>query len=284
MVALVAVLVAGAAHALVAAEPRARRVECGEEITGDVRLTADLRCPGPSGLVVAADGVEVDLDGHAITGPGLVAGRSTPSQGISVEAHDATIRGGRITGWDVGVRVGWGRSPRSAALADVRLEADGVGASVGDGSSLFVTTSLLRGNNTGITAQGQLVVDRSRVEENFTGVAVQSGEPGGPFTLRGSLVQRNNFGLMCHRPGFLVERSTFAHNDTALIASDCRPSAVLGSAFLRNGDHLWLDEPGSVTVACTLLTRSGGPEEVAVQPCGSWPGPPPGTGRPLPLR
>ncbi|WP_432492366.1 right-handed parallel beta-helix repeat-containing protein [Kineococcus auxinigenes] len=264
---MVVVLAAVAAHALATPEPPARRVACGETITADVRLAADLRCPGPSGLVVAADGVEVDLDGHEITGPGLVAGRSAAAHGISVEAHDVTIRGGRIAGWDVGVRVGWGRSPRSAALADVRLESNGVGAVVADGSSLFVTTSLLRGNNTGATAQGQLAVHRSRVEENFTGVAVQSGEPGGPFTLRESLVQRNNIGVMCHRPGFLVERSTFASNDTALLASGCRPSVVRGSAFVRNGDHLWLGDPDALVVVCTSFTRRGGPEEVRVRPC-----------------
>ncbi|WP_432533733.1 hypothetical protein [Kineococcus arenarius] len=278
MAAVVVVLAAVAAHALATPEPRARRVACGETITADVRLAADLRCPGTSGLVVAADGVEVDLDGHEITGPGLVAGRSAAAQGISVSARDVTVRGGRVAGWDVGVRVGWGRSPRSAALVDVRLESDGVGAVVADGSSLFITTSLLRGNNTGVTAQGQLAVHRSRVEENFTGVAVQSGEPGGPFTLRDSVVQRNNIGVMCHRPGFLVERSTFAQNDTALLASGCRPSVVRGSAFLRNGDHLWLDAPDALVVVCTSFTRRGGPEEVLVRPCAARSGGPGGVG------
>ncbi|WP_337061726.1 hypothetical protein [Kineococcus sp. G2] len=262
--AVLTVAAAGVVHA-VTAEPPARRVRCGEVLTADVRLAADLRCDGPGGLVVAADGVDVDLDGHAVTGPGLVTGRSSAAHGISVRARGATVRDGRVDGWDVGIDVV--ARGATAAVRDVRLEADGVGAAVGEGSSLYVTTSLLRGSNTGATAQGTLVVDRSRVEENFTGVAVQTGEPGGPVTLRRTLLRHNHIGLLCHRPGFLVERSAFAANDTALVTSDCAPWTVRESAFTGNALHLWLDESRPFTFACTSFTPRDVPQEVRVQPC-----------------
>lgn len=48
-------------------EPRA--VECGEEIVEDTVMANDLTCPG-NALVIAADGIRLDLNGHVIDGPG----------------------------------------------------------------------------------------------------------------------------------------------------------------------------------------------------------------------
>src|SRR5689334_6435329 len=47
----------------------ARELACGTQITSSVTLANDLTCD-PVGLVVAADGVVLDLGGHTITGPG----------------------------------------------------------------------------------------------------------------------------------------------------------------------------------------------------------------------
>jgi hypothetical protein len=44
-------------------------VQCGQVITQDVRLDSDLECPpDTTGLVIGADDVTVDLNGHTISG------------------------------------------------------------------------------------------------------------------------------------------------------------------------------------------------------------------------
>ena len=71
---------------------------CGMMIVDDVKLDGHLTCPG-DGLIVAADGVGIDLNGYAIAGPGTGAGIDvTGRSGVS-------IRGGTITNFAVGVRV-----------------------------------------------------------------------------------------------------------------------------------------------------------------------------------
>ena len=65
---------------------------CGLVVTEDIKLESDLLdCPG-DGLIVAADGVTIDLDGHSIVGF-----RNERTAGIrAVGVNDLTITGGTI--------------------------------------------------------------------------------------------------------------------------------------------------------------------------------------------
>jgi parallel beta-helix repeat protein len=71
---------------------------CGTTITSDLKLDHDLACSG-DGLVLGADGIRVDLNGHTLAGSGaglgvLVAARS-----------DVTIANGVIRNFGVAVRM-----------------------------------------------------------------------------------------------------------------------------------------------------------------------------------
>jgi hypothetical protein len=73
----------------------ATTVSCGQVITTDVRLTADLNCSG-SALTIGASDVAVDLAGHSITGDGSgqaieVYGTNSDSTLINITVRDGTI-------------------------------------------------------------------------------------------------------------------------------------------------------------------------------------------------
>ena len=80
-----------------AAAGRSPSVTCGSVVTSDIRLTADLDCPGP-GLVIGADGVRIDLGGHTLSGPG---------DGVGIDGNGGfdrfTIRNGTISGFLHGI-------------------------------------------------------------------------------------------------------------------------------------------------------------------------------------
>jgi Right handed beta helix region len=70
---LVRVPLTVAVVALLALAPAAsaQPLACGSVVTHDVTLDADIHCPSPgdpTGLVVGASGITIDLNGHAITG------------------------------------------------------------------------------------------------------------------------------------------------------------------------------------------------------------------------
>jgi nitrous oxidase accessory protein NosD len=75
---------------------------CGEVLTRNVRLTHDLTgCPG-AGLVVGADGITIDLGGHAVRGNG----GTSLTDGIGIVLQDrshVTIRNGEVAGFFIGV-------------------------------------------------------------------------------------------------------------------------------------------------------------------------------------
>src|SRR6185503_5706024 len=67
---LLTALVTAAILALGGGQALASHVACGDVITKDTRLDSDLiDCSGP-GIVIGADGIALDLDGHTIDGLG----------------------------------------------------------------------------------------------------------------------------------------------------------------------------------------------------------------------
>jgi parallel beta-helix repeat protein len=89
---------------LVAAVPaRASHVQCGDVITQDTTLDSDLvDCPG-DGVVIGADNITLDLNGHTIDG---VESQSEPTSGVDTEGHDrVTVENGSIKQFTLGVAV-----------------------------------------------------------------------------------------------------------------------------------------------------------------------------------
>jgi hypothetical protein len=111
-----------------AAQP-ASEVKCGMLVSSNLTLTADLNCPSLTdngvALIVAWNGVQVNLNGHSITGAGkgvgiLVAG-----------ADNVTILDGEIRGFNVGVVVSLGKNgdrAYSPQLTGLRLTGNNMGA------------------------------------------------------------------------------------------------------------------------------------------------------------
>jgi hypothetical protein len=94
---VVAVLLALGSLALAAGPAHAQPLACGDTVTQDTTLTADLLdCPG-DGLVIGADGITLDLGGHTIGGQ-IISGSNLEQVGIDNSAghDDVTIRNGRV--------------------------------------------------------------------------------------------------------------------------------------------------------------------------------------------
>jgi hypothetical protein len=87
-----------------------RAVTCGQTLTRSVKLTNDLRdCPGQA-LIVGADGITVDLDGHTLDGAGNDGTCAFPSvarNGIDNPGYDGvTVENGTVQQFSVGISAG----------------------------------------------------------------------------------------------------------------------------------------------------------------------------------
>jgi hypothetical protein len=96
---------------LVGAEA-ATSLPCGKVITKDTKLTADIGPCAGAGLIVAANGITLDLGGHTITGNPL----ARPDQPLGPFDHDqagivlqrvegVTVTNGTVTKFDAGVAI-----------------------------------------------------------------------------------------------------------------------------------------------------------------------------------
>src|SRR4051794_2777850 len=132
----VALLAAGAVVA--AAGPAAAgTLGCGDIITVGARLGSELiDCPD-EGLVIGADDITLDLDGHTIDGDGIspvtcpVEGQACDVGVDNSAGHSGvTVQGGSIQQFNAGVLVSGGaegQRPRRVSLSPPPSEGHGVG-------------------------------------------------------------------------------------------------------------------------------------------------------------
>lgn len=110
----------------------ASELKCGTIVTATLTLTADLNCPslaasGPNSfaLMVVGNGVQVNLNGHSISGSGTGIGVMIPG------ADDVSILDGEVRGFTIGVMVSSGQNgdrAYSPQLTGLRLTGNAIGA------------------------------------------------------------------------------------------------------------------------------------------------------------
>jgi hypothetical protein len=80
-------------------QPTPAQASCGDVITSNTLLTADLTC-ATDGLRIGADGVTLDCAGHTIRGPGTTTGTGVSAVDVSA----VTITECHITGFSAAIR------------------------------------------------------------------------------------------------------------------------------------------------------------------------------------
>jgi parallel beta-helix repeat protein len=166
MVLTVAALLASSGQAL------ASHVGCGDVITHDTTLDSDLiDCPG-EGIVIGADGVTLDLDGHTIDGVGggfpedfcsvgIASGPQSLCPGLGDQSQtDVTIKDGAIRDFDFGVLAS--ASDRSV-VRDLDVSRTVQGIVLNESRDALIWRNRLSGNHLGISFWS---VFQSRITRN----------------------------------------------------------------------------------------------------------------------
>jgi parallel beta-helix repeat protein len=93
-----------------AGQPPPAGLKCGDTITADTTLDRDLSdCPG-NGILIGADGITLDLNGHTISGNGKLVRRCGRREicdvGVANDDHTGvTVRNGSVRRFAIGVGV-----------------------------------------------------------------------------------------------------------------------------------------------------------------------------------
>ena len=98
----------------IGAAPVAQEITCGEILTRSIVATNDLiDCPG-NGIIIGANGVTVDLDGHTIDGIGIDGGI------VNMGFDGVTIKNGVVSEFDYGVLLNPGSA--KGLVTNMRVE------------------------------------------------------------------------------------------------------------------------------------------------------------------
>src|SRR5687767_13180005 len=145
---------------------------CGEIVTEDVTLTSDLECGPGDGLIVAASGITINLNGYSISSSDE-AGSEDPSMdydgssGILVaNVDDVDINGlGEISGFDRGITF---MGSSGGQVTDLQLANNGIGVLISSSEATEISRNTLTNNgiavisdlsNHGVIAFNQVVAN-----------------------------------------------------------------------------------------------------------------------------
>jgi parallel beta-helix repeat protein len=113
------------------AEAADKQATCGDTITADTRLDSDLVDCQNNGIVIGADDITLDLNGHTISGDGQEFEPCPENEacdvGVLNDGHDGlTIKGGGITAFGPGVFLFRAKHSRLRDLSTVENAFNGI--------------------------------------------------------------------------------------------------------------------------------------------------------------
>ena len=244
--------------ALDATPASANHVSCGDEITTDTTLDSDLLdCPD-HGLVIGADDVTLDLNGHLIDGDGICATGEFCS-GVHNDDHDGvTVRDGSVRQFiyaGVVVRASENRvvdiSASENLMYGISVEGD-----IGRLAHILVRDSFATDNGlSGINVQdshdGQ-IVDNS-VLRNKWGLEVTGGTDN--LVKFNEVSHNSEYGIWLGDSHTQLRRNRFVRNRTGIYVFGDRDSAIARNRISGGRRGINIAEGHGTRVAGNVINR-----------------------------
>jgi parallel beta-helix repeat protein len=221
---LIVALVIAAFLACGASQAHASHVGCGATIVSDTKLDSDLdNCPG-NGIVIGADRITLDLNGHTIDGDGVLGCDELYACDFGVDntaGHDGvTVQNGSIRDFATAVFVLEASNNRLRRLSSSHNVLGGMLVIAAPGAR--VERNSISANGLTTDQAGLIVFDSSEVQ--IEGNSIRDNGDIGMF-LQGLDDTR-------------VERNSLSGNPEAGVILDGNRNRVSGNRASRNGDGI----------------------------------------------
>ena len=182
-------------------------VACGASVVADLKLANDLICSGDA-LIVNADNITIDLNGHTLTGSGI-------GIGITVRARqNVTIRGGTIRSFVTGIFV--------ANSSGVLIK--------GNGFTQNREAVFLNGSSDNV------VMENHAWQNQLRGIMLRptlSGVISTRNLIRENILQENRSGILLFgQPGNIFEENWISQSSFAAV--DLTGGGASGNVFTEN--------------------------------------------------
>ena len=257
-------------------------LSCGDTITVDATLDRDLRDCANNGIVIGADDITLDLNGHTISGDGkpfkACSEREICDVGVLNDGHDGvTVRKGAVGQFDSGVLVGRARENRVLDISSSQntsfgfvvfrsaqiLVRGGSGsrniAPEGDGMGLFeshdvriVDNEFRRNPGPGIHVQAStdILIKGNLISHSSPGILLggeERADRADRNQVRGNHFVGNAAGVLLGRGNRnVIARNRFSRDGDGIAIENARGNLVARNVILdarKSGIYLGLDDP-----------------------------------------
>jgi len=242
----------------------ATHLSCGDTITADTTLDADLvNCPN-HGIVIGADDVTLDLDRHQIDGDGAPAAGCHPRRelcdvGVVNDGHDGVaVRNGSVREFDTGVLVGGARDNRVVCISSSRNRFFGI--VLGGAARTVVRDSSGNdnpapdGDGLGVFGSHHLrIVDNSFRRNGQLGMHIEDSTNN---LIEGNRLERNHdMGILMEADRNQVLRNRCVRNGACIIVGPGNRNVIARNHLFRDREGIAVEKGLGNLVARNVVVR-----------------------------
>ena len=239
-------------------------VSCGDTITADTTLDSDLTgCPS-NGIVIGADDITLDLNGHTVAGDGEPVKRCRRDEpvcdiGVFNRDHDGvTVRGGSMHGFASGVLIAQARHNRVLNVSSSRNQF--FGFVIVDSSRSVVRDSAGNdnpepdGDGIGIFASRRLRIVGNSFRRNDLGMHVDHSTD---ITIEGNRFTRNaHMGILMEADRNEVRGNHCTRNSECIVVGPGSGNVIVRNRMSRDGIGIAIEKGRGNLVARNIVLRA----------------------------
>jgi parallel beta-helix repeat protein len=239
-------------------------LDCGDTITADATLGSDLvDCPN-NGIVIGADDITLDLNGHRIDGDGTEFAGCGKGEfcdvGVVNDGHDGvTVRDGSVREFAFGVFLGRARHNRVIAISSSRHIFFGL--FVAESARSVIRASSLRrniapeGDGMGLFGSRHVRIVNNKIRRNpGPGIHVEDSADN---LIKGNVFSRNGPGLLIEGDRNQVRRNRFIRDGGVLVGSGGH-NVIARNRVVRSFESIAVEDGRGNLVARNVVTRPRG--------------------------
>jgi parallel beta-helix repeat protein len=239
-------------------------LECGDTITADATLDHDLTdCPS-NGILIGADGITLDLNGHTISGDGKPVRRCPRRQlcdmGVVNDGHDGvTVRNGSLRGFGVGALVAAARGNRLAELSSSRNQF--FGYVIADSSRTVIRDSSGNdnprpdGDGLGVFFSNDLRIVGNEFRRNGQ-IGIHLEKSTGNLIKGNEFVDNGDFGVFVQANGNQIRGNRCVRGGAGILVGPGSRNVIAGNRVNRSEEGIAIEKGRGNVVVRNVITRT----------------------------
>jgi parallel beta-helix repeat protein len=239
-------------------------LECGDTITADTTLDRDLTGCRSNGIVIGADNITLDLNGHTISGDGKLVRRCPRRQICDVgvandDRSGVTVRNGYVRGFAIGVGVMRVRDNRLVKLASSENQWFGFLIAGSSGTVLRDSTATDNprpdGDGLGVFFSHDLRIVGNEFRRNGQiGIHIEKSTDN---VIKGNEFVRNgDFGVFVQADGNQVRRNHCVGNGAGILVGPGSRNVIAGNRISGGGEGIAVEKGRDNVVARNVVART----------------------------